>query len=196
VNVPRCEVAGCRNHTAEGVCVPCQQKHGLPGRPYQIPAKATAPIPTPGSPSALPTRPKSAVATPDRPLPQPHNLDAARDLPQPERSTRAVFDAICAHPFLTPHCWPSEALLAEKAGVTRMTVVRAKRWLREHGWISWERAWHKPQSRWQHCRYTILAGWHRPHRKAVLSWLDERRCRANVALNELPRRRRKGNAEK
>jgi hypothetical protein len=179
-----------RNYTAEGVCVPCQQEHGLPGSPYRVLGKSSATIPkaAPGHPLERlgPDEHKRSPATPQRPQPEPHNLDQAEGLEPPIGATGVIFDALDHFAFLTPHCWPSEALLAEWTGYSRMTVVRAKAWLRDHGWINWERAWH-PGSRWQHCRYTILAGWHRPLRKVVLRWLDKRRSRANVALSELPR---------
>jgi len=184
-----------RNNTAEGVCVPCRQARdeGLAGGYFVAPI-LPHPVGAVSSQYFPPVAARAAVAagerrrrspeTPPEPEMAPHNLDAAEGLERPVGATLAVLTALSDFSFLTPHCFPSEDTIAERAGVDRRTVVRAKRWLRDNGWISWTRVW--GSGRWQHCAYTILAGWCRPLRKTVLAWLDKRRCRANVSLRELP----------
>jgi hypothetical protein len=187
-----------RSYTAEGVCVPCQSagatSHDLG---YYVPPDVAARKPPAdwkpivNSPARATARvvasPEitSAPGAPEGPEPQPHNLDAP-GLREPLTPLEArVFDVIRSGGFFTPHCHWSEALIAAKVGVSRRTITRIKPCLVAKGWLRWKRVW-RPGSRWQHCVYEILAGWHRPHRKIVMRWLDERRCRADVSLNELP----------
>lgn len=208
-----------RRYTAEGVCVPCQLGEPAPRMVGDGPSRQQWALrelerikednrtkrrqrgDTPGAgrsavgyaerrgkPHVAKLPPVLVSTRPD----VPHNLDAAEGLEAPEGTTKRVLEVLCEFGMSSPDCWPAESTIAERIGVSRITVVRAKQWLREHGWISWELRWIKERKmRWMVCHYTINAGWCRPFRKPLLAWLDARRearSKANDALNELPRR--------
>jgi hypothetical protein len=90
-------------------------------------------------------------------------------------SQARVLGALHAHAFFTPHCCPSQRLLAEETGLTREWVNRICRELWLFGLICWAKA-RRLGSRFDHNRYT-LRNWIAGPRARMLALLDRIRRR-------------------
>jgi hypothetical protein len=93
----------------------------------------------------------------------------------------AVLGALHAHAFLSPHCCPSQALIAAEVGLTREWVNRICRELWELGLICWSKA-SRLGSRWWHNVYA-LRHWSPPPRARLLSLVDLVRGRRARSLH-------------
>jgi hypothetical protein len=103
-----------------------------------------------------------------------NNLAAADGLkPVPEGAFSRVWEALRGFAFFQPVAGLPRRLWPCGAGCDERTVRRAKVWLRDAGYITWTRTRQFSRGRWAHSMYRILAGWHRPHRRAVLRWLQD-----------------------
>jgi len=97
-------------------------------------------------------------------------------------SQAQVLGALHAHAFFTPHCCPSQQLLARETGLTREWVNRLCGELWELRLICWAKA-RRIGSRFDHNRYT-LRNWIAPPRARLLALLDRIRARRSALHTE------------